>query len=101
MGYFHFKRKNMPTKTMYILHPGADIMIPIDIEKKSKHKQLQKAVGGYIELVSIKKSAVHNSGKMYVNEEGLLRNLQYNTLASIIAGMNIVGTVVIDWRKSK
>ena len=52
--------------------------------------QLQKAVGGYIELVYLQGNKI-----MVVNEEGLIKRLPYNYKASKIAGKNIVGDVII------
>jgi len=50
---------------------------------------LQEAVGGYIEVVSC------GSHILIVNEEGLIKNLMHNEVASKIAGQRIVGTVVV------
>ena len=51
---------------------------------------LQAAVGGLIELVYITNGLV-----MVVNEEGLVHGLPFNFTASLIAGYQIVGNVVI------
>ena len=51
---------------------------------------LQTAVGGYIETVTLAEDAV-----MIVNEEGLLKCLNQNALASLVARQQIVGTAVI------
>lgn len=58
-------------------------------------EELQKVVGGYIQLVSI--TAGGHSGKlMVVNEEGLIRPSPIlNEEASKIAGQQIVGSVII------
>jgi len=60
-------------------------------EKVFSLKELQEAVGGYIELVSI------DDGKlMVVDEEGKLKaDAQVNEEASRIAGQQIVGQVLI------
>ena len=52
---------------------------------------LQEAVGGYIEAVGLSSY----EATMYVNEEGLIRGLPMNPLASEIAGQLLVGDVVI------
>ena len=54
-------------------------------------KELQEAVGGYIELVPL------NDGKlMVVDEDGKMKaDTQFNREASRIAGQQIVGTVLI------
>ena len=53
-------------------------------------KAMQKAVGGYIEPVRLSENAV-----MLVDEEGMLKELPQNALASLIAQQMIVGTVLI------
>lgn len=53
-------------------------------------KQLQDIVGGYIEVVQIGGGEV-----AIVNEEGLIHGLPYNQNASMLAGLDLVGTVVI------
>lgn len=50
---------------------------------------LQKAVGGYIQLVPSK------YGDCYVNEEGLLNGMKANVFASAMLGQHIVGPVVL------
>lgn len=57
-------------------------------------EELQKIVGGYIELVYLLNDEV-----MVVNEEGLLYNLPYNVKASNYANRPIVGDVLICKRK--
>jgi hypothetical protein len=51
---------------------------------------LQETIGGYIEPITIANDAV-----MIVNEEGLLKCLNQNALASLVARQQIVGTAVI------
>jgi hypothetical protein len=55
-------------------------------------KQLQEAVGGYIEVLP-----VHGQPNMIavVNEEGRLRDLPVNPTASRIVGYEVVGDVAI------
>jgi hypothetical protein len=57
--------------------------------------ELQKAVGGYIQILSI--TTGEYAGKlMVVDEEGLLKlNPVVNKTASLIAGQRIVGQVII------
>lgn len=54
-------------------------------------EELQKMVGGYIEVVRVphKPSMI-----LIVNEEGLLHNLPPNPMATGIAGQPIVGNAV-------
>lgn len=51
---------------------------------------LQTAVGGYIEVVRISEDAT-----LIVDEEGLLKALNQNALASLVARQQIVGAAVI------
>lgn len=53
-------------------------------------KELQKIVGGYIEIVRLNGSAI-----MVVNEEDLLMGLPVNSKATSRAGQRIVGDVLI------
>lgn len=52
---------------------------------------LQKEVEGYIECLTL----VPEQAVMIVNEEGLLRELPHNALATIIAARKIVGTALV------
>ncbi len=62
-----------------------------EITGKPTLEQLQKAVGGLIEAVHI----VGSKKVMIVNEEGLLKNLPLNPIASQMVRKPIVGDVVI------
>lgn len=53
-------------------------------------QQMQGVVGGLIELVG---SA--DGRTLVVNEEGLLKGLEYNQEASNLAGFPIMGTVLV------
>ena len=58
-------------------------------------KELQKAVGGYIEIVRLSNNIV-----MVVNEEGWLRGLEFNKAASLMCVKNgyaasIAGNVLV------
>jgi hypothetical protein len=54
---------------------------------------LQKAVGGYIEIVYLHGE---NEGELLiVNEEGLNLGLPHNAKASLLAGQGIVGTAIL------
>jgi hypothetical protein len=52
--------------------------------------ECQAIVGGFIELVHACKGWI-----LVVNEEGLLRDLPRNNVASIIAGQQIVGNAML------
>jgi|TARA_R100000084_G_scaffold109145_2_gene74229 hypothetical protein len=66
----------------------------VAIDKDNSLKQMQDAVGGYIELVRLTDDDV-----MIVNEEGLIFGLPVNEHASKLAGQSIVGNVLICKRK--
>lgn len=51
----------------------------------------QKLVGGLVEMVHMPTS----KGQILVNEEGLLRQLPYNSNASQITGINLVGDAIL------
>ncbi len=58
-------------------------------------EELQNAVGGYIQIVSIT-TGEYSEKLMIVDEEGLLKdNPQVNEEASKIVGQRIVGQVII------
>ena len=67
-------------------------------QKKPDLKQMQTWVGGYIERVKVRYEG--HIRTMYVNEEGLLLNLQFNQKASSICKRTIVGDVfiLVGWR---
>ena len=56
--------------------------------------ELQAIVGGLIEIVYLPHSQI-----MVVNEEGLLKGLPYNVMASVLAGQHIVGDVLVTHTK--
>ena len=58
-------------------------------------KELQQAVGGYIQIVSIT-TGEHSGRLMIVDEDGLIKpNPILNEEASKIAGQQIVGSVIV------
>jgi len=61
----------------------------VAVDKDNSLKQMQDAVGGYIELIYLSDNKV-----MVVNEEGLIKRLPYNHTASKLAGQTIVGNVL-------
>jgi hypothetical protein len=50
----------------------------------------QKVVGGFVEMVYLE-----DGRQMLVNEEGLLKELPYNPIASQLAGHTIVGNAIV------
>lgn len=63
--------------------------ITADIENTLE--ALQATVGGYIEAVTL----VPGKAVMIVNEEGLLRGMTANPIASAVANTQIVGPAVV------
>jgi hypothetical protein len=64
-----------------------------DLGRSPGLEVLQQAVGGYIEGVRLNPACGFTL--MYANEEGLLKQLPLNPLATILAGHPIVGDVVL------
>ena len=64
-------------------------IITADIENTLE--ALQAAVDGYIEAVTL----IPGKAVMIVNEEGLLRGMAPNTIASAVANTQIVGSAVV------
>tara|TARA_B100001057_G_scaffold478300_1_gene548551 strand:- start:1370 stop:1621 length:252 start_codon:yes stop_codon:yes gene_type:complete len=60
------------------------------VELNGGLKQRQQLVDGYIEYVSLK-----NGDSLIVNEEGRLRDLPLNQIASNLAGKIITGDVIL------
>lgn len=56
----------------------------------NKLKTMQNAVGGYIEVVQLDAENL-----MVCNEEGIIRDLPYNTIASYLHNSAIFGDVII------
>lgn len=82
----------------FVLHPDGSIT---DLPKRRPTlEELQAAVGGYIEHLSIK--YLERRGQMFLNEEGKLHHLPINFKATAIARSAgiadsdfVVGSVVI------
>jgi hypothetical protein len=67
-------------------------MIHIFEDKKPTLEEAQSLVDGYVEMV---RSPVHGDIQILVNEEGLLKGLDYNKEASETYGTGIVGDAVV------
>lgn len=69
--------------------------VPTEVELPSGEsanlRELQRLVGGYIEDARSPLAAT----RLWCNEEGLLRGLPLNLLASLIIGRDIVGDAVL------
>jgi hypothetical protein len=62
-------------------------------------KEAQEKVGGYVEVL---RGGLLDEDIMLVEEDGLLKQLPYNELASWAAGRDVVGDVVVmkrEWLK--
>jgi len=80
-----------------VLHlDGSDDQIVIKDGEKGL-KQIQKLVDGYVEPVNTPQGQV-----LYVNEDGHMKHLQVNRIASTVAGQLILGTAVLcdkgEWK---
>lgn len=64
-------------------------IIPINDNNVNLEK-LQKAVGGYIELVAFR----DDNFEIIVDEEGLIKSKKINLLAHAISGLQLAGNVV-------
>lgn len=68
-----------------------ETQIPVPEDAPAGFADAQKAVGGPVEVVS---ASADYGGCLLANEEGQLRRLPMNYIASAIAGRVIVGDVV-------
>ena len=66
-------------------------MTPNDPRKGYTLEEVQKFVGGYVEVVPV---PGHRGRIFIVNEEGLLHGLPLNAVASAAAGRTLVGDVL-------
>lgn len=78
-----------------LITPDGKVSDVVPSGKKLSLDEMQKLVGGYIERVTIK------GGEMYVDEEGLLKNLPLNQKASELAGRGLVGNALVLMRKAR
>lgn len=76
-------------------------------KKKLTLDELQKHVGGFVERVTFKganvvlKDTVYSSGEMYVDEDGMAKDLSVNLKASALFGSRILGNALVLFRKGK
>lgn len=73
-----------------MLYSTKGVMLPVFPRNKKKFalEELQKFVGGSIELIPRSKP------NAYCNDEGVLDNLPVNAVASVIFGMELRGDVI-------
>ena len=62
-----------------------------DIDIEDKLEELQRAVDGYIEVLTL----VPGVAAMVVNEEGILYGMEINLAASAVANQTIVGPALV------
>tara|TARA_R110002020_G_scaffold414874_2_gene624332 strand:+ start:1495 stop:1749 length:255 start_codon:yes stop_codon:yes gene_type:complete len=72
-----------------VLHPNGEQYITIT-DEEADLTWLQEAVGGWIELIRTNRF----DGDIWVNEEGLIKKLEYNHEASLLVGQHLVGPVI-------
>lgn len=65
---------------------------------ETSFEDIQKLVGGYVAYVRHPKEI---SGQMAVNEDGIMLRLPSNIIASVIAGMPLLGDVVVVQTKKQ
>jgi hypothetical protein len=99
----------MATTSYIIKADGTKVAMPEPAQvDKDKGKvfslgQLQQAVGGYIERVPPHSlSLVPEGYSVLVDEEGMMKELPFNSVASLFVGTPVSGDVVIisnlEWR---
>lgn len=69
----------------------------VDIEGgsiESELHQMQAHIGGYLETVHLR-----DGGIMLVDEDGVMKRLHENQIASALSGQRILGTVLIVGQK--
>ncbi len=67
----------------------------VDQDFRWSLNELQRLVGGYIELVPVRNPINGIDYTVVVNEEGLVHQLPWNRPASYIAGQVLVGNAVL------
>lgn len=63
---------------------------PTVADVENDFEAFQKVVGGYYEAIMLSPALY-----LIVNEDGLMKRLPYNSVASKIAGQSLVGTVFL------
>jgi len=80
----------MPKYNVYLSKPHTVTETKV-LDHKPTLAEMQEMIGGYIERVNL-----NNPGKvMYVDEDGLAKNLEVNSFATFLTGTTIVGNAVI------
>tara|TARA_R100001594_G_C4036921_1_gene262411 strand:- start:905 stop:1159 length:255 start_codon:yes stop_codon:yes gene_type:complete len=72
-----------------VIHPNNEQFVTIT-DEEADLTWLQEAVGGWIELIRTSRF----DGDIWVNEEGLIKRLEYNHMASLLVGQHLVGPVI-------
>lgn len=79
------------TGTLYKMDGSQETVTP-SVGKKFSLEELQKYVGGFIELIP---AYTRIPGIVYANEDGLLLRLPFNEVASRLVGRSLVGDVLV------
>lgn len=75
----------------YLIKTSWDVVVMKENKKQLSASVLQTSVKWYFEIVSLNKDC-----SMYVNEEWILLDLEYNEIASNISWQDIVWDVVLS-----
>ena len=88
--------EDRPFKHGRIVFPdgSTEPMPELEARSPARLKQLQEAVGGYIEMIHGHPMTPDRLA-LLVDEEGMLKGLAVNELGSMMAGQVIVGPLVI------
>jgi hypothetical protein len=78
-----------------ILKPKRDEIEKVEFQTKPTLKDLQTLVGGYIEVVPKNSFTEQFEYLFLVNEEGIMRQLDFNHLAYRLFGDKLYGNVLI------
>ena len=99
--FIPWRSKNMSEKTerkgWYVTPDGerVDMPAPANEDGTFSLEQLQFAVGGPIEVITLAVGKLFPGMVLLVNEEGLLKPLPFNATATILCGRPIVGNLAV------
>ena len=83
--------KNKGNKQLLLVDPNNYLLYMDTEEEKASLKELQRLVDGYIELYPKEDENFF----FIVDEEGLIKNKPYNTLAKQLFDVDVVGPLVV------
>lgn len=82
-----------PLQVTYYSNDPEKPIRPLVLEKKNLLKQLQEHIGGYVERVPL--YGTDPAMSLIVDEEGLLKNLEFNFTAFNETGIQCVGPAIL------